>query len=209
MLRAMDGRPLEVVLRARRYLLEDDLLGHPAAEHHAELVLELGLGHEVAVLGRELQGIAQGGDAALHDRHAVHGIGRGQELGHDGVAALVVGHGLLFLLVHHPRLLFQPAHDPVDGRLEVRHVHFGLPLARREQRGFVHDVRQVGAHEARRALREDGDVHVPRQLDAPDVDLQDLLAVPDVRPVHEHLAVEAAGPEQRGIEDLRAGWSRP
>ena len=46
------GRLLEIVLRADDETVEDELFGGVAAEQHAELGLELGLGGQVPVLGR-------------------------------------------------------------------------------------------------------------------------------------------------------------
>ena len=54
-----------------------------------------------------------------------------------------------------------------------------------------------------RAAREHLEVDVGRQRDAPGVDLEDLLAPLDVGPGHHHLAVEAAGPQQRRVEHVR------
>src|SRR5205823_13269433 len=49
-------RTLEVVVRARRDLAVDQLLGHAAAEEHRDAVLELAPRQEEAILGRQLVG---------------------------------------------------------------------------------------------------------------------------------------------------------
>ena len=47
------GDLLEVVGRAGRDLVEDELLGRAAAERHRQVVHQRALGGEVAVLGRQ------------------------------------------------------------------------------------------------------------------------------------------------------------
>ena len=65
------------------------------------------------------------------------------------------------------------------------------------------EVGEVGAGEARRAARDGLQVDVGRERHLADVDLEDLLAADDVRIRHHHLAVEAAGAQQRRIEHVR------
>ena len=120
----------------------------------------------------------------------------------DRVAHLVVRGDQAFLLAHDPGLLLRAgdhAHDPL--------FELGLPdllLARAggEQRGLVDQVRQVGAGEARRLAGERVDVDDLGQRLAARVDLEDLRAALAVRAVDGDLAVEAAGAQQGGIEDV-------
>src|SRR5436853_48143 len=73
-----------------------------------------------------------------------------------------------------------------------------------EDRGLVHDVREIGAREAGRDLSD------PQQVDglverlAANVDVEDALAALDVRAVEDHLAVESTRPQERRVEDVRA-----
>ena len=53
------GRPLEVVLRAARHVVEDHFFGHRAAQEHLDAALELALGHQEAVLLGPLHRVAQ------------------------------------------------------------------------------------------------------------------------------------------------------
>ena len=71
-----------------------------------------------------------------------------------------------------------------------------------EQRGLVDHVRQVGTREPGRAAGEDG--HVDRRVErlAARVHLQDRLASLEVGTIDHHLSVEAAGPEQRRVQDV-------
>ena len=74
----------------------------------------------------------------------------------------------------------------------------------RKQRGFVHQVREVGAAHSGRPARQDVDVDVGRDLLVAHVDLEDLDALLLGRQRHDDLAVEAAGAQQRWVEHVRA-----
>ena len=80
---------------------------------------------------------------------------------------------------------------------------------RGHQRRLVDQVGQVGAAEARgqrgHLVERDGRI----ELDLAHVHLQDVDAALAVGPVDQHLAVEAAGAQQRRVQDLRAGWWPP
>ena len=75
--------------------------------------------------------------------------------------------------------------------------------ARRQQRGFVQQIRQFRAGITRRAARDDGQIHVRRQLHVLGVDLQNRLAPAHVRQIHRHLPVETAGTQQRRVQHVR------
>jgi hypothetical protein len=71
-----------------------------------------------------------------------------------------------------------------------------------EQRRLVDQVGQVGAGEARGLAGERVDVDAPGQRLAARVDLEDLRAALAVGAVDGDLAVEAAGAQQRRVEDV-------
>ena len=71
-------RALEVVRRARRHLVHEELFGDPAAEQHGDDVQHVLAVHAVAVLLRQLHRHAQR-PPARNDRDLVHGVGLGQE----------------------------------------------------------------------------------------------------------------------------------
>ena len=83
-----------------------------------------------------------------------------------------------------------------------RHGDHALVGAGGQQGGLVHQVRQVGAGEAGGAAGDDLGFHVRAQRHLAHVDLEDLLAADDVGIGHHHLAVEAAGAQQRGIQHV-------
>ena len=75
---------------------------------------------------------------------------------------------------------------------------------RREQRRLVDQVGEVGAGEAGGERRDLIEVDVGAELDLADMHHEDLHAPGLVGPVDQHLAIEAAGAQQRRIENLRA-----
>ena len=123
---------------------------------------------------------------------------------HQGVAALVVGDGVLGLLVEHAALALRTGDDALHGLAHLALRDDLLATARREQRPLVHEVRQIGAREARRELGHLGEVHVAADGLVLAVHLQDLLAALHVGRVHHDLAVEAAGAQQGGVEHVGA-----
>ena len=77
-----------------------------------------------------------------------------------------------------------------------------LVRARGEQRGLVEHVGQVGAGESRRTAGDGHQVDVLGHRLALGVHLEDLVPALQVRAVDRDLAVEAAGAQQRGVEDV-------
>ena len=92
------GGLFEVVLGPGGDLAEHDLLRRPAAQWEGQPVLELGLGHEVAVLEGPGHGDAQGAHPAGDDRYPVHRVDVLQPEADHGVAHLVGGDPDLLLL---------------------------------------------------------------------------------------------------------------
>src|SRR5882724_1932084 len=188
---------LEVVVRPRRDLAVDQLLGHAAPEQDGDAVLDLAAGQQEAVFRRQLVRHPQRRDAPRNDGDLVDGIGVRHGGGHERVAHLVVGDDVPLLLGQHAAALLESRHHAVDGFLEIRHLDGVLFLSRGQQRRFVHDVGEVGAREAGRTRGDDGELDVGRQHDGARVQSQDGLAPSDVRLVHHDLAVEAPGAQQR------------
>ena len=91
---------LDVVAGTGGGLVEDELLGGPAAQRVRQGVDHLGAGLGVLVLGRQHQRVTERA-AARQDRHLVHRRGVRQRPGDQRVAALVVGGDLLLVVAHH------------------------------------------------------------------------------------------------------------
>ena len=139
---------------------------------------------------------------ARDDRHLVQRIGVRQQRGDDGVARLVVRAGDALVLGHRQRSALD-AHQHLVARL----VEIGVgdrrpPALDREERRLVHQVRQIGAREARRAARDLPQIDFRIERHLPAVDAEDLLAALHVGRADRHLAIEPARTQQRRIENV-------
>ena len=120
------------------------------------------------------------------------------------VAHLVDGHDLALPFADDAALALEPGHHAVDGLLELDHLDAVLLAAGGEQRGLVDHVGQVGAREPRRPRGDHVQVHVRAERHAAGVHLEDVLAAPEVGPVHDDLAVEPPRPHERRVEHVVA-----
>src|SRR5262249_14598747 len=91
------------------------------------------------------------------------------------------------------------AHDPL---LELRHRDLAVARAGGQQGRLVDQVGEVGAGETRRLAGQRVEIDVTGQRLAAGVDFEDVFAAFAVGPVDDALAVEAAGPQQRRVEDV-------
>ncbi len=119
-----------------------------AGQQHLDAAFQFALRHQVAIALGPLHRVAQRRQAAGNDRDFVHRIGVGQAVGHQGVAALVIGDAQLFVLVDDPLLLFQAGGDAFDAFVELGHADGRFAFAGGQQRRFVDQVGQIGADEA-------------------------------------------------------------
>src|SRR5207244_5584448 len=126
------------VLRARRRLLEDQLLGRAPTEQHRELVPQLRAGDEVLVLLGQREGPAQRA-TPRDDRHLVDWVGVRQRVADERMSALVVRDHTLLLVGDDARALLGAGDDTVDRLLELWHADLLEAAARGEARGFVHE----------------------------------------------------------------------
>ena len=147
----------QVVGGARGEVAVDEELGAAAAHAHAQRVLDVLAGVDVALLHRELVGDAER-HARREDGDLVHGVGVLEHVGQHGVAALVVRDALLLGLREDHRLAPLAHQHPVARGLEVVHGDLQAAPAHGVQRRLVDQVGQVGAAHARacRAPRRRG-----------------------------------------------------
>ena len=138
--------------------------------------------------------------AARDDRDLVDAVDAGQELRAQRVAGLVVGDDLLLVRVEHPPRL-HAGDDALERLVEVVLGERVRAPPRAADRGLVGEVREIGARQAARLRGDLRKVDVDDRLVAR-VDLEDALATRDIRRRDEHLAVEAARSQQRGVELL-------
>mmetsp|Transcript_37659 Transcript_37659/g.96234 ORF Transcript_37659/g.96234 Transcript_37659/m.96234 type:complete len:453 (-) Transcript_37659:119-1477(-) len=128
----------------------------------------------------------------------------------DGMARLVEGHACALLGGEDLALLLDARDDSLDCRLEVANVDGRLLVPGGDEGGLVANVGNVRAGEAGgeggHAL---GDlVNVVCEREVGEVHLVDLVPALDVGLVDRDLAVEAAGAEEGGVEDVDAVGAR-
>ena len=121
----------------------------------------------------------------------------------DGVANLVVGDEGLGLAVRHAGAL-HAGDDAVDRVVNLGERDGLLAAAAGEDGRLVEKVGEVGAGEAGGALGDGLDVDVVGEALVLGVHLENLDAALDVGVVDGHLAIEATGAEEGGVEDVRA-----
>ena len=131
------------------------------------------------------------------------GSAPGREHADERVAGLVVGDAAAVLLGEHDAAR-GAEHDLLQRLGEVRVLDLLVVAARGEQRGLVGEVGEVGADHARRRGGDAVEVDVVGERQRARVDLEDLAPAVLVGRRHGDAAVEAAGAQQRLVEDLRA-----
>src|SRR5689334_24112202 len=120
----------------------------------------------------------------------MHRVGARDNEAEDGVAALVVRDPRAILLAHQQRTL-RTEDDLLQRVEEILLSNVVLIPTRSEQRGFVHEILDVGAGEPRRRGGYLADVHVLTQRDAPCVHLEYRGATGLVGKVDDDMTIEA------------------
>ena len=196
------GELLEVRLRTRRQVAEDDLLGRAAAECDLDLRAQLLLRIVEAVrVGRRERDAER--EPARDDRDLPHRVGAFGEHPDDRVAAFVIRGPPLVRGGHH-HLPLGAENDLLERVREVRFLDLLVTPARGEQRSLVDEVREVGADHSRRRRRDPAEIDVRRERHAAGVHLENRLAAVAVRRLHRDAPVEPPRPQQRLVEHVRA-----
>ena len=158
----------------------------------------------MAVLVRQDQRVTAG-HAARDDRDLEQRVEVLQLVGDEGVAGLVVGDHLVLAGAADAALALGPKHDAVDGLFELGHADALLVDAGGQDRGLVDQVGQVGAGEAGRALGERRPATTSLSSGLPLVWTSRMATRPLTSGASMiDLAVEAAGAQQRRVEDVGA-----
>ena len=111
-------------------------------------------------------------------------------VGHDGVLLLIAGD------------------DHLNALLQIRLGSEAASVTDGAQGGLVDDVGQLCTGSAGGHAGHLVEVHILGDLDLLGVDLQNILAALQIRQLHRHAAVEAAGTGQRGVQRLGAVGGR-
>ena len=201
------GDALNVVGRAGGDVVENQFLGHAAAQQDHQVVFQIAAGITVAVFLGQLHGHAQSA-AARDNGDLVHRVGTGQQPGGQGVAAFMVS-GDPLLLVREDQAAPLTAHEHlVLGKFKIAHVQLVLVQLGRLQGRLVDQIFQIRAGKARRAARQHFQVHVRIQGRALGVHFKNAAAAAQIRRGHHHLAVETAGPQQGRVQHVRTVGGR-
>ena len=197
------GRLLDIARRAGGdvVLAEDQLLGHPAAEHHRQQRFQFGFGLAELIALRQRHRQAQR-TAAGNDRYLMQRIGTGHRQPDQGMSGLVIGRKLFLILGHDHGPPFGAHHDLVLGLLELGHRDQALVLPRRQKGGLVDQVGEIRAGKTGGAARDHLCIHIGGQRHLFHVDLEDHFAAQHIGVRHNDLAVETAGPQQCGIQHV-------
>src|SRR5690348_123512 len=197
------GGALDVVAGAGGDVAEEKFFSAAAAHEHGEHGFEMVLGVGMLVVDGKLHGEAES-HAARNDGDFVHGVGAGSHGGDEGVTGFVVRGVLLFLVGKNHGLAFDAHEDLVLGHFKIGHTDEFAVLARGPQGGFVDEIFEVGAGEAGSAASDDGKIDVIGERLFTGVNAENFLATLDVRASDDDAAIEAAGAEQSGIENVGA-----
>ncbi len=118
------------------------------------------------------------------------------------MAAFVISHAQFFVGVDHALPLFQAGRHTFHTFVEFLHADRRFAIAGRQERRFIDQIRQIGADEARGQAGHFSDVHRRMQLDVLHVNFENILAPADIGPIDQHMAIETARPQERGVERL-------
>ena len=122
----------------------------------------------------------------------MQGVGLVEDVGEQGVTALVKGDSLSFVVLEDHGVALLTHHHPVTRGLEVLHANRLGVATNGVQGGLVHQVRQVRSAHPRRAPRNHDQVHRRVEGFVLRVDLQDRESFFEVGQGHHNLTVEPA-----------------
>ena len=178
-----------------------------AAQGHRHPGHQLALGHQVVFLPGQGQGMARCLTAG-HNGHQMHIVRLGDEVAHNGMAALMHGHHAAVALADLVAALLRAHLHPGNGVHQQLLVNFLLAGAGRQDGCLVHHVFQFGAGGVGHTLGHVAQIHIRRKGFALAMHLEDGHAAVQVGIVHRHLPVEAAGAQKRGVKDIPAVGGR-
>ena len=156
------GGAFDVVTGTSCDVMHEDLFRNAATHQDGELRLEIFLVIAVLVVDRKLHRQAQR-HAARDDRDLMERIGERSQRRHQCMAGFMERGITLLFVADDQALALHAHHHLIFGQLEIAlGDHFAI-LPRRDQRGFVHQIRQIRARKTRRATRHHREVHIVRQ----------------------------------------------
>ena len=196
-------RTLQVTGGAGVDLSKRNFLRCMSAQHHRDLVQQLGPAHVVMFLSRKRQRMS-GRLSPRNDRDQVHFVAAFQHMSDDRMTAFMAGDHPAVFFIDLVALLLRAHLYPCDRVDQQLLVDLLLPGARSQDGRFIHHIFEVRARRVRHPLGDVVQVDVIRQRLSLAVYLQDRNAPVLVRIIDGHLAVKTAGPHQCRIEDIPA-----
>src|SRR5207244_12613590 len=112
--------------------LKNELSDCTTTEQHAETIEEFGSRHQIPILSRQLQSIAQRCNTTRNDGNAVHRVGMWRTRRYQGMPGLVVGNDVLLFLTEEAVFLLKTGDNTLDGFFQVRHLNSLLILTGRQ-----------------------------------------------------------------------------
>ena len=201
------GGALQIVGSAGGNIVQNQLLGHTAAQQADDVFLHSALGDIAGVLIRQIHGIAAGLPAG-NNADLMHRIVRGAEIARDGVAALVIGREALFLFGDHMALFLGACHHFDAGFLDLLAGDGFFAHTGGQQRSLVDKVFQISACKTGGGLGNGAQIHIRAQGLVAGVYLQNFFAALHIGQAHIDLAVKAARAQKCLIQNVGAVGGR-
>ena len=174
------GRHAQVVASTGRDIPENELFRRAPPHRHRQSIEQLVLRLQVALLVRQLHRVPESRSPTRDDRDLLHGVGVDDTCRDQSMSRLVVGDPTLLLGLQAAAAALRTGDHLLDGLEKVRLRDLLGPAIRRDQRGFVDDVRQVGAGHSGCQPCNALEVDVGRQRLVAHVHAQDRLAAGEV-----------------------------
>ena len=194
-------RLFDVVRCTRRDAAEERFFRDAPTHQDRNLTQQIILGVIVAVAFRQLLGHAKR-HAARNDRHLMHRIGVRHLQSDQRVAGFVVSRDAFFFVRDDHALALGAHQHFVFGQFEIMHGHNFLVVARRVERGFVDQVREIRAGKSRRAARDDADVDIFTERNLTRVNLQNAFAAAHIRTGDDDPPIKSPGSQQGRIQNV-------
>ena len=196
-------RLLNVVGCSRRDRPQHNLLRSAATCQRGDLVLQLLLRHDVALILIHLHRVAQSPRRARNDRDLLHRRRVRLQRRNQCMANLVDRHRPFFR-VRKDRVLFLVArNDHFNALLQIRLRRKFAPIAHRAQRCLVDNIRQLRTTRTTRHAGDLVEIHVACNLHLARMHLEDFFASLQIRQLHRHPTVKPSRTRQRRVQRFR------
>ena len=192
---------LQVARRARGQCVVDQLLRRPAAEGAHDPSAHVILAIVEAIVDRALDCDSQC-SAMRNYRHFADGVRTGYQQAQEGMPRLVIGDTFAVAWGQH-QVTLGSKQNPVDGLEKVSRGDGRLALASGAEGRLVGEVAEIGTHQPGGGTGDRIEVDVGAQWHLCRVNFQNRGAAAPVRRLERHTAIEATGPKEGLVENIR------